>query len=375
MTESSRPNWARRVQAATHSLSDRQLDALVVSNPLNVRYLSGFRGSTAWLVLTREGARIVTDGRYAAVVRRGIDAGGDLVTMGLDVVESTYDRTLADVLSRSSARRVGFEASTVTVAGLRRWHDLMPGVDWEPTEDLVENLRLVKDDAEQAVLRRAGRMLDHVARSLGSIVAGGRAERDIARTIDSALERVGFERPAFETIVASGPNSAYPHARPTDRRLATGDLVVLDFGGVLDGYCVDLTRMAAVGHIDSAARSLFDAVSGAQRAALGAVRAGATSADVDRAARSWLEGQGLGPAFCHGTGHGLGLDVHEAPRISRAESGHVTTLAPGMVFTIEPGAYLEGTGGVRLEDDVLVTTDGCEVLTTCPRDLVVVSPL
>jgi Xaa-Pro aminopeptidase len=374
MTESSRPNWARRVQAATHSLPDRQLDALVVSNPLNVRYLSGFRGSTAWLVLTADGARILTDGRYAAVVRRAIDAG-DLLPMPLDVVESSYDRRLADVFSRTSAKRVGFEASTLTVASLRRWHDLMPGVDWQPTEDLVETLRLIKDDAELAVLRRAGRMLDQVARSLGGIVAGGRAERDIARTIDAALERVGFERPAFETIVASGPNSAYPHARPTDRGLANGDLVVLDFGGVLDGYCVDLTRMAAVGHIDSGARSLFDAVSGAQRAALGAVRAGATSADVDRAASSWLEGRGLGPAFCHGTGHGLGLDVHEAPRISRAESGHVTTLAPGMVFTIEPGAYLEGTGGVRLEDDVLVTTDGCEVLTTCPSDLVVVSPL
>jgi Xaa-Pro aminopeptidase len=374
MTESSRPNWARRVQAATHSLSDRQLDALVVSSPLNVRYLSGFTGSTAWLVLTPGGARILTDGRYAAVVRRGVDAG-DLLPMPLDVVGSTYDRSLADVLSGASAKRVGFEANTLTVAGLRRWHDLMPGVDWQPTEELVENLRLIKDDAEQAALRRAGRMLDQVARALGGIVAAGRAERDIARAIDAALERIGFERPAFETIVASGPNSAYPHARPTDRRLASGDLVVLDFGGVLDGYCVDLTRMAAVGHIDSGARSLFEAVSGAQRAALGAVRAGATSADVDRAARSWLEGRGLGPAFCHGTGHGLGLDVHEAPRISRAESGHVTTLAPGMVFTIEPGAYLEGTGGVRLEDDVLVTTDGCEVLTMCPSDLVVVSPL
>jgi Xaa-Pro aminopeptidase len=374
MTESSRPNWARRVQAATHSLSDRQLDALVVSNPLNVRYLSGFTGSTAWLILTQAGARILTDGRYAAVVRRGTDVG-DLVPMPLDVVESTYDRSLVDVLSRVSAMRVGFEASTVTVAGFRRWHDLMPGIDWQPTDDLVENLRLIKDDAEVAVLRRAGHMLDYVASGLGGIVASGRAERDIARTIDAALERVGFERPAFETIVASGPNSAYPHARPTDRRLAAGDLVVLDFGGVLDGYCVDLTRMAAVGHIDSAARSLFEAVSGAQRAALGVVRAGATSADVDRAARSWLEGRGLGPAFCHGTGHGLGLDVHEAPRISRAESGHVTTLAPGMVFTIEPGAYLEGTGGVRLEDDVLVTMDGCDALTTCPTDLVVVSAL
>jgi Xaa-Pro aminopeptidase len=374
MAESSRPNWARRVQATTESLFNRQLDAFVVSNPLNVRYLTGFTGSTAWVVLDRAGPRILTDGRYRAVVRRGIDAG-DLTSMALDVVESTYDRTLAEVISRAAAERVGFEAGTVTVAGLRRWRELTPGVDWQPIEDLVEHLRIIKDDAELSVLRRAGRMLGQVATGLAGLVEAGRTERDVARAIAAALERVGFERPAFETIVASGPNSAYPHARPTDRRLAAGDLVVLDFGGVLDGYCVDLTRMAAVGHIASGARSLFDAVSGAQRAALEAVRAGATSADIDRAARSWLGDRGLGPAFCHGTGHGLGLDVHEAPRISRAESGHVTTLAPGMVFTIEPGAYLEGTGGVRLEDDVLVTTEGCEVLTTCPTDLVVVPTL
>jgi Xaa-Pro aminopeptidase len=371
MAESTRPNWARRVQETTQSLFDRHLDLLVVSSPLNVRYLTGFKGSTAWVVLGPAGPRILTDGRYRAVVRQGIDVG-DLGAMALDVVESTYDRGLADVVSRAAATRVGFEAGTLTVAGLRRWRELMPDVDWQPTEDLVESLRVIKDDAEVAALRRAGRMLAQVANGLAGLVEGGRTERDIARAIDAALERVGFERPAFETIVASGPNSAYPHARPTDRRLGAGDLVVLDFGGVLDGYCVDLTRMAAVGHIDSGAKSLFDAVSGAQRAALEAVRAGATSADIDRAARGWLEDRGLGEAFCHGTGHGLGLDVHEAPRISRAESGHVTTLAPGMVFTIEPGAYVEGTGGVRLEDDVLVTPDGYEVLTTCPTDLVVV---
>ena len=371
MAESSRPNWARRVQATTLSLADRHLDALVVSNPTNVRYLTGFTGSTAWLFVAPTGSRLLTDGRYAAVVRHGINTG-ELLAMELDIVEAGYDRALADVVSRVSAKRVGFEAGTLTVSGLRRWQELTPGVDWQPTDDLVENLRLIKDDAELAALRRAGRMLAQVATGLAGIVGYGRTERDIARAIDAALERVGFERPAFETIVASGPNSAYPHARPTDRRLATGDLVVLDFGGVLDGYCVDLTRMAAVGPIDSAARSLFDAVYEAQRAALAAVRVGVTSSDVDRAARSWLENRGLGPAFCHGTGHGLGLEVHEAPRISRAESGQVTTLAPGMVFTIEPGAYLEGTGGVRLEDDVLVTTDGCEVLTTCPSGLMVV---
>jgi Xaa-Pro aminopeptidase len=184
------------------------------------------------------------------------------------------------------------------------------------------------------------------------------------------MERAGFSGPAFPTIVASGPNSALPHATPGGRRLAQGDLVVLDFGGVLGGYCVDLTRMAAVGRLAPQALALFDAVRDAHDAAIRHLAPGVTGAEVDAAARSVLEARGLGPAFLHGTGHGLGLDVHEAPRISRG--GAETVLAAGMVCTIEPGAYVEGLGGVRLEDDVLVTDTGRDVLTDAPRDLLVV---
>jgi Xaa-Pro aminopeptidase len=299
-------------------------------------------------------------------------AAGRQLNTQLDVVQLGYDQALGLVLTAMAAKRVAFEAHTVTVAGLQQWQRVVPGVDWQPMEGVVEQQRLVKDAAEVERLREGGGRLAGVAAQLGRVVARGTRELDVARAIDAAIDAAGFERPAFETIVASGPNSAFPHARPTERRLAAGDLVVLDFGGVLDGYCVDLTRMAAVGRIDSEARSLVDAVQEAQRAALEAVRAGVTTASVDHAARRSLEGRGFGAAFSHGTGHGLGLDVHEAPRISRAESGHVTTLVAGMVFTIEPGAYVEGVGGVRVEDDVLVTTDGCEVLTECSRELLVV---
>jgi Xaa-Pro aminopeptidase len=371
MGERARPDWARRVQSTIQTLRGADVDALVVSHPQNVRYLCGFTGSTGWLVVSPAGARLVTDGRYTAFVRQQI-ASGRQFESALDVVELGYDQALGSVLTTLEAKRVAFEGQTVTVAGLRRWQQLLPGIDWQPTDDLVEKQRLVKDAVEIQCLRDGGRRLASVAQGLGRIVATGKTELDVARAIDAALERVGFERPAFETIVASGPNSAFPHARPTDRRLGAGDLVVLDFGGVLDGYCVDLTRMAAVGRINSEARLLVDVVLQSQRAAIDAVRAGVTTASVDHAARSSLERRGLGPAFSHGTGHGLGLDVHEAPRISRAESGHVTTLVAGMVFTIEPGAYVEGVGGVRVEDDVLVTTDGCEVLTECARELLVV---
>jgi Xaa-Pro aminopeptidase len=371
MADSSRPNWARRCERLFQAAADREIDTLVVSNPVNVRYLSGFAGSSGWLLVRPGEARLLTDGRYVNAVRASLAAGA-LGPVTLDIVERGYDEALATVMAALGARRAGFEAATVTVSGLEEWQRRMPAVDWQPTKALVEAQRVIKDDVELRTIRDGALRLAAVASDLRSVVAAGRTEREVARAIEAALDRAGFERPAFETIVASGPNSAFPHARPTDRRLDNGDLVVLDFGGVLDGYCVDLTRMAAVGHIDARARSLFEAVREAQRAALAAARPGATGADVDRAARGRLEEAGLGPAFSHGTGHGLGLEVHEAPRISRADSGHVTTLTPGMVFTIEPGAYVEGVGGVRLEDDVLVTAEGCEVLTECTRDLLVV---
>jgi Xaa-Pro aminopeptidase len=198
----------------------------------------------------------------------------------------------------------------------------------------------------------------------------GRTEREVAWAIDTAIRAAGYERPAFDTIVASGPNGALPHHRAGDRTLADGDLVVLDFGGVLDGYCCDLTRTVSVGAISLQARQVYDAVLDAQQAAIATVRPGIDSAAVDVAARSVLEARGLGEAFGHGTGHGLGLDVHEEPRIARPrQDAPAVPLEPGMVFTIEPGAYLPGWGGVRIEDDVLVTTTGCEVLTLAPREL------
>jgi len=221
------------------------------------------------------------------------------------------------------------------------------------------------------VLREAGRRLSRVARRVTDFAVAGRTERDVADLIDDELRRAGFSRPAFDTIVASGPNSAQPHARPTERTLRLGDPTVLDFGGVYDGYCVDLTRTVQLGTSTEPIRNLYKAVLEAQTAAIRAIRPGVRASQVDAAARDVLESHGLGEAFGHGTGHGLGLEVHEEPRVGRSVAGQPDEpLVEGMVFTVEPGAYVPGTGGVRIEDDVLVTSDGCELLTDVPKRLI-----
>jgi Xaa-Pro aminopeptidase len=290
------------------------------------------------------------------------------------VVQGSYDDALTGLVARLETRAVGFESQHVTVATHAGWSRRLGAAAGalRPTERLVEARRAVKDAFEIDCLRRAAAGLGSVADAAFAAIGPGIEERQVAGVIETALRAAGYERPAFDTIVASGPNAALPHHRAGGRHLAAGDLVVLDFGGVLDGYCSDITRTVSVGPAGGDAQRLFDAVSAAQSAAVAAVRAQVDASVVDRAARAVLEHAGLGEAFGHGTGHGLGLEVHEDPRLARTQAGETPLPRPleaGMVVTIEPGAYLPGFGGVRIEDDVLVTAGGCELLTAVPRDL------
>lgn len=371
MGSSSSPDWAGRLGRVRAAMASWHVDALVVSSSTNIFYLCGFSGSAGLLLVTAEQARLIVDGRYELVARQAIEAG-TAARVSVDRVEGRYDLALGHVVTRVAARRVGFEAAHVTVATLRAWQKAAPACEWVPTDNVVERLREIKDAGEIDVLRRGGALMDEVAAELPRIVARGRSENEVAEAIERAMRSVGFSGPSFPTIVASGPHSAHPHAHPGGRRLDAGDLVVLDFGGVLDGYCLDLTRMAAVGPISKEAQALFDAVSAAHRAAIEAVRPSVPAWQVDRAARAVLEARGLGEAFLHSTGHGLGLEIHEAPRVGRVDPDAPTVIETGMVFTIEPGAYLEHVGGVRLEDDVLVTETGAQLLTTAPRELIAV---
>jgi Xaa-Pro aminopeptidase len=365
---------AARHALARQVLSNRSLDALVVSALPNIRYLTNHTGSAGLLVVTPDAMHLLADFRYATALADLQQSEAACPGLRHRSVPGSYDEALVDGLAEMGVRRLGFEAAHISVAR----HDWLTrtaaartlDLRFEATTGVVEALRQVKDDWEQARLRESARRLDAVEDAAFRAVRRGAAERTVAGAIESALREAGYERPAFDTIVASGPHAALPHHRPGDRLLATGDLVVLDFGGVLDGYCCDLTRTVSVGPASSEARRVYGAVREAQQAALDAIRPGVPAWDVDQAARAVLDRHGLGEAFGHGTGHGLGLDIHEDPRLSRRRpDGAPVPLEPGMVCTIEPGAYLAGWGGVRIEDDVLVTDRGCEVLTAVPRDL------
>jgi Xaa-Pro aminopeptidase len=364
-----------RHQTVRKACAARSLDALVVTSLPNILYLTNFTGSAATVVLTSARLHFITDSRYLTALAATRGEPDECPGLELVTVDASYDATLESLLRSMPSARVGFEAAHMSVARHRwltgRGRNLPALI---PTEGIVERARVRKDRYELETLRTAGDMLASVVPGVFEEVQRGRTERDIALAVDSRMRGAGFERSAFETIVAAGPNGALPHARPGERRLIEGDLVVLDFGGVYDSYCVDLTRTVSVGVAGSRAHEVYGAVRAAHDLAIDAVSPGRSRFAIDAAARDELTRRGLGEAFGHGTGHGLGIEIHEDPRIARRRPDDTDSqeeaVAESMVFTIEPGAYLPGWGGVRIEDDVVVTETGVDVLTKATTELV-----
>lgn len=362
-----------RCNTVRRACADERIDALLITHLPNIAYLTGLRASAAALLVAQDRVVLIADSRYITSATDLIETGTVPSGLSLVPVTGSYDETIATVLQAAPRSRVAVESQHVSV---HRWNWLTAAigcyVTLVPSEGVVESGRLTKDADEVETFRLAGTMLAKCVAPALTAVRRGRSEREIAADIEYILASHGFEDRAFPTIVASGPNSALPHARPSERRLTTGDLVLLDFGGVYAGYCVDISRTACVGSANSESKRLHAAVLEAQQEAIDAVRPGVVASEIDSSARSVLKRHGLADAFGHSTGHGLGLEVHEAPRIGRvSEPGTDRTVSSGMVFTIEPGVYVPGSGGVRIEDDILVTEKGCEVLTQTSRDLVV----
>ena len=355
---------AGRLDRLRDRLDDAGCDALVVSNLTNIRYLSGFSGSAALLLVGPDEALFVSDGRYQTQSADELGAAG--VDARIEIVAADPEAVIAGAASAAGIERLGLEAQTVTWAQQRRWaSELFATGSLVATTSVVEDLRLVKDDGEAARIRSACAIADAALAEVRHRLAEEPTEIEFGLELDAAMRRLGAADVSFETIVASGPNGARPHHHPSDRTIREGDLVVIDFGALVDGYHSDMTRTVAVGDVGDERRRMLDVVLESQDAGVRAVAAGRTAAEVDAACRAVIDDAGWGDAFLHSTGHGVGLDIHEEPRVSGRSAA---TLVAGHVVTVEPGVYLPGLGGVRIEDTVLVTDDGCDRLTLAPKD-------
>lgn len=331
-------------------------EPLLVTNPTNIYYLFGFKSSNAALLVDENGVRLFTDFRYAEAAR---------AVEGVEVHETK--RALLWDLSAQLSGRIGFEADYVSYAG---YETLAAGsIEPAPRRGLVERLRAVKDEDELAAIKRACEITDRMFERLVDERFVGRTERDLAWTIGDLFRDEGADQVAFESIVASGPNAARPHARATTREIRAGETVVIDTGCTVDGYSSDYTRTFVTGPVDGVIKEAYEVVLAAQQAGLEAIRSGIAGVDADAAARRVVDGTAFASTFGHGLGHGLGLEVHEAPRMSTESTD---TLMAGNVVTVEPGIYLEGRAGIRIEDDVVVTNGGIDNYTSFRKDLITV---
>lgn len=342
-------------------MASHKAEALLVSSPASVRYLTGYTGSNGLVLITPLESHFFTDPRYATDAQANIDCKVHICKKGL------FEEAAA-IVKRKHLKRLGFEPSWMQVEPFEKLKTkLGASIKLIAISGVVENLRAVKSPEEIARIRAAVNANSQAFSKTLSRLKPGVREMDIAAELDFQMRMLGAEKPAFETIVASGTRTALPHAHPTSKKIEAGELLLIDMGATLDGYTSDMTRMAHLGVPSKRTQALYKAVLAAQLAGIAAVRAGMPASKVDAAAREVLKRHELDKAFVHSTGHGLGLEIHEGPRIAKKEK---TKLRAGMVITIEPGAYLEGFGGVRIEDTVLVTETGCEILTSTSKDLV-----
>ena len=343
--------------------SELKIDALLVSALPNIRYLSGFTGDNGLLLVTPESQTLFTDSRFT------IQASQECTCAIKIAPRVPVDPYAVEAIGRKKLKRVGFEATRMIYDVHRRLKEALPlGVTLKPIGPVIEQLRMVKSKEEIARIRLSVQTNSQAFEKTVQSIRPGVSESHIAAELEFQMRRLGAEKAAFETIVAAGARSALPHARPGDRKVGVDELLLIDMGSCQDGYMSDMTRMLFFGKVTRRIRDMYQAVLNAQLAAIAAVREGITSGQVDQKARQVLESEGLGKEFVHSTGHGLGLEIHEPPRVGRRDK---TRLQAGMVITIEPGAYIRDFGGIRIEDTVLVTKNGCEILTPTSKELMV----
>ena len=337
-----------------------EADCLIVLDENNIRYLTGFTGGDGALLVGADWMTLLVDGRY--ITQAGIETGN------LEIIEfKNRTETISSIFQQRGARCIGFEPAAVFYGEYLRLRDSLPQATLQPLSARLDFLRAVKDVEEVGEIKKAIRVAEKALTDVMSLIKPGIMETELAVELEYRMRCGGAERVSFETIVATGPDAALPHAAPGRRRVAVGDFVLIDYGAVVNGYHSDETRTFCVGRPSERQREAYRLVLEAHDRALGAIRAGVACGEIDRIARSFLAGKGMDRYFSHGSGHGVGLEIHESPRLS---AGRADILEAGMVVTVEPGVYFPGEWGIRIEDMALVEKDGCEILTTPDAGLV-----
>ena len=347
-----------RVEKLRQRLAESELDAILISQGENRRYLSGFTGSAAFLLISQKSAILATDFRYVE------QAQSQAPDFDIAQIEGELPNWFPDLASSLGAKRIGFEANDLSFSTYRQLVATAGEKELVPTEEIVESLRAIKDEEELELITRAVELADTAFEEVAPMIHPGMKEKEVAWELEKLLRERGSETVPFDLIVASGPNSTLPHARPSDRVLLPGEPVVIDIGARFQGYCSDLSRTICLGNEDKTFGKIYDLVLGAQLTAIATIEARMSGEEADALARTVIEQGGYGEAFGHGLGHGVGLASHEQPRLGRGSS---TTLADGMVFTIEPGIYIKGWGGVRVEDMVVIESGRARVLSKAKK--------
>ncbi|MGG1551653.1 M24 family metallopeptidase [Paenibacillus ferrarius] len=353
----------KRIERLRQVMQQQELPALLITNAYNRTYVTGFTGSSGYVLITGERAILLTDFRYMTQAPQQAKLF-EVVEHKPKVIESVLE-----LLQKQGITKLGFEQADVTYGDFLRYQQGLPGVEFVPTASLVEQIRMVKDDAELQVMQEAADLADQTFSHILNFIKPGVKELDIALEIETFIRKNGGTSTSFETIVASGERSALPHGKASDRVLQGNEFVKLDFGAYYKGYCSDITRTVMLGKPTDKHKEIYDIVLEAQLNCLANLKTGIPGREGDAYARDVIVKHGYGDYFGHGTGHGLGMEVHESPRLSKTED---TILTPGMVVTVEPGIYLPGFGGVRIEDDVVITDTGIKILTHSTKDFLII---
>jgi len=349
-----------RLTKLREALTTEGLDAILIAQPENRRYLSGFTGSAGVLLISQDQAILATDFRYYEQVEK------QAPDFRLAKITDKFKTLLPELVHQVGAKRVGFESAHLTVDQYKEWEEVAEGFELVPTKELVEGIRAVKDENEQSKIRKSIALADEAFVHIVGVIEPGMTEKEVAWELEVFMRTHGAEKMAFDLIVGSGPNGAMPHATVSERVIRAGEPIVIDMGAMIDGYNSDLTRTICAGRPDDKFKEIYNIVLEAQCTAEQSIRPGMTGKQADGIARQVIEEAGYGEHYGHGLGHGVGLAVHEKPGVGRLSED---VLEPGMVFTVEPGIYLPGWGGVRIEDIVVMREDGVQVLTQASKKL------